>query len=165
MITVRSATSSDQEALGRFGGALLRQHHAADPKRFIHVESPEPGYGRFLVSQIGSPTRMVMVAEHSGAVVGYVFADVEGTNWMELRGPCGVVHDIYVDESARRLGAGRALMSAAIAWIRSRGRSQVVLLTKTRNEHAQRLFAALGFRPTMIEMTLDQEAGEEGRRE
>ena len=33
----------------------------------------------------------------------------------------------------------------------------VVLLTKTRNEHAQRLFAALGFRPTMIEMTLDQD--------
>ena len=48
-------------------------------------------------------------------------------------------------------------MTAAIAWIRSKGRSQVVLLTKTRNEHAQHLFAKLGFRPTMMEMTLDQE--------
>jgi len=76
---------------------------------------------------------------------------------MEFRGPCGVVHDVYVDEAARHLGAGRALMSAAIAWIRSKGRSQVVLLTKSRNEHAQRLFTSLGFRPTMIEMTLDQE--------
>ena len=47
-------------------------------------------------------------------------------------------------------------MRAAIAWIRSKGRSQVVLMTKSRNEHAQHLFTALGFRPTMIEMTLDQ---------
>ena len=157
MITIRPATASDQEYLGRLGGALMRQHHAADPRRFIQVEHPEAGYGRFLVSQLSNPNSLVMVAEHSGTVIGYVFADVESTNWMELRGPCGVVHDIYVDEAARRLGAGRELMSAAIAWIRSKGRSQVVLLTKSRNERAQRLFAALGFRPTMLEMTLDQD--------
>jgi ribosomal protein S18 acetylase RimI-like enzyme len=159
MITIRAATASDQELLGRLGGALMRQHHAADSKRFIQVEHPEAGYGRFLVSQLMNPNSLVMVAEHSGAVVGYVYADVESTNWMELRGPCGVVHDVYVHEAARRLGAGRELMRAAIEWIRSKGRSQVVLLTKTRNEHAKHLFAALGFRPTMIEMTLDLETG------
>jgi ribosomal protein S18 acetylase RimI-like enzyme len=156
MITIRPATTLDQESLGRFGGALMRQHHTDDPKRFIQIEHPEAGYGRFLVSQLSNPNSLVMVAEHSGAVVGYVYADIESTNWMELRGPCGVVHDIYVDAAARRLGAGRELMSAAIAWIRSTGRSQVVLLTKSRNEHAQHLFSRLGFRPTMIEMTLDQ---------
>jgi predicted GNAT family acetyltransferase len=35
--------------------------------------------------------------------------------------------------------------------------SQVVLWSKTRNHAAQRLFARLGFRDTMIEMTLDRE--------
>ena len=162
MITIRPATTSDQESLGRFGGALMRQHHTADPRRFIQVEHPEAGYGRFLVSQLSNPDSLVMVAEHSGKVIGYVFADVEPTSWMELRGPCGVVHDVFVDESARRLGAGRELLSAAIAWIRSKGRSQVVLLTKTRNEHAQHLFTRLGFRATMIEMTLDPDTGEDG---
>src|SRR6266516_2751179 len=122
MITIRTATASDQEQLGRFGGALMRQHHAADPRRFLHVEHPEAGYGRFLVSQISNPEGLVMVAEHAGTVIGYVFADVEKTNWMELRGPCGVVQDVYVDETARHQGAGRALMNAAIAWIRSKGR-------------------------------------------
>ena len=159
MIRVRTATPSDQDALGRYGAALLHQHHAADPKRFIGVEHPEEGYGRFLVSQIGNPNSLVMVAEQDGAVVGYVYADIELTNWMELRGPCGVVQDIYVDDAARHLGAGRALMNAAVAWVRSKGRTQVVLLTKTRNEHAQHLFTALGFRPTMIEMTLDLDPG------
>ncbi|TMQ74141.1 MAG: GNAT family N-acetyltransferase [Candidatus Eisenbacteria bacterium] len=155
MITIRPATVADQDALGRFGGALMRQHHAADPRRFIQVEHPEAGYGRFLVSQVANPNGLVMVAEHAGRVIGYVLADVEPANWMQLRGPCGVVQDIYVDEAARRLGAGRELMKAAIAWIRSKGPSQVVLMTKTRNEQAQRLFTTLGFRPTMVEMTLD----------
>jgi ribosomal protein S18 acetylase RimI-like enzyme len=157
MIAIRTATASDQERLGRYGGALMRQHHDDDPRRFMQVEHPEAGYGRFLVSQLSNPDSLVMVAEHSGIVIGYIFADVESTNWMELRGPCGVVHDIYVDETARHLGAGRELMRAAISWIRSKGRSQVVLMTKSRNEHAHRLFATLGFRPTMIEMTLDQD--------
>ncbi len=155
MVQVRLATEADRESLGRFGGALMRQHHEADPLRFIQVEHPEAGYGRFLVSRLTDPNSLVMVAEYAGAVVGYVYAAVESTNWMELRGPAGVVHDVYVDEAARRLGAGRELMRAAIEWIRSEGRTQVVLLTKTRNEHAQHLFTALGFRPTMVEMTLD----------
>ena len=159
MITLRVATRADQEFLGRMGGALMRQHHESDPRRFIEVEHPEAGYGRFLVSQLSNPNSLVMVAERAGTVIGYIFADVEPKNWMELRGPCGVVQDVYVDEAARGLGAGRALMRAAIEWIRSKGRAQVVLLTKTRNENAQRLFGALGFRPTMIEMTLDQETG------
>ncbi len=159
MLQIRVAVASDQEFLGRYGGALMRQHHADDPRRFIQVDHPETGYGRFLVSQIANPSSLVMVAEKDGTVVGYIYADVESTNWMELRGPCGVVHDIYVDEAARRLGAGRELLRAAIAWIRSKGRSQVVLLTKTRNEHAHHLFAELGFRPTMVEMTLDLDTG------
>jgi len=158
MITIRPATPADQEALGRFGGALMRQHHESDSRRFIEVEHPERGYGRFLVSQIGHANSLVLVAEDAGAVVGYLFADVEPTSWMELRGPCGVIQDVYVDESARHQGAGRALMRAAIDWIRRRGHRQVVLMTKTRNERAQHLFATLGFRPTMIEMTLDQDA-------
>lgn len=158
MIQVRPATASDQEPLGRFGGALMRQHHAADPRRFIQVEHPEAGYGRFLVAQLSNPDSLVLVAERSGTVIGYVFADVETTNWMQLRGPCGIVHDIYVDEAMRHLGAGRELMGAAIAWIRSKGRSQVVLMTKTQNQRAQDLFGRLGFRPTMLEMTLDQDS-------
>ncbi len=97
MITVRPAKPADEEALGRFGGALMRQHHAADPRRFIQVEHPEAGYGRYLVSQLGSADSLVLVAERGGRVVGYVYADVEWKSWRDLRGPCGFVTDLYVD--------------------------------------------------------------------
>ena len=155
MPTIRPAVPTDRELLGRFGGALMRQHHAEDPQRFIQVEHPEEGYGRFLVSRIADADSLVLVAEQDGAVIGYVYADVESTSWMDLRGPCGLVHDIYVDPAARRAGAGRALLTAAVAWIRSKGETQVVLFTKTGNAHAQQLFRSIGFRPTMIEMTFD----------
>ena len=58
------------DAGGRFGGALMRQHHRADPRRFIQVEDLEVGYGRILVSQLSNPNSLVMVAERSGNVVG-----------------------------------------------------------------------------------------------
>jgi ribosomal protein S18 acetylase RimI-like enzyme len=161
-IRIRPAAASDEEALGRLGAALMRQHHAADPRRFILTDRPEVGYGRFLVSRLANPDYTVRVAERANEVVGYVFAGIEPTSWEYLRGPSGVVHDVYVCEHVRHQGIGRELTRAALAWIWSRGMSQVVLSTMSGNAAAQRLFGALGFRPTMIEMTLDREPSKPG---
>ena len=152
---IRPASVSDQEALGRFGAALMRQHHESDPLRFLTAERPEAGYGRFLVSRLTKADTAVLVAERSQRIVGYAYASIEPTSWEDLRGPCGFLHDLYVDEASRGRGVGRELADAAIAWMRSKGMSQVVLWSKTGNDAAQRLFARLGFRKTMIEMTLD----------
>ncbi len=160
MINIRRASESDLVTLGRFGASLMRQHHSSDSRRFVLTDRPEDGYGRFLVSQLANPDSLVLVAERGNEVLGYVFADIEPTSWRDLRGPCGFIHDVYVHESARRQGTGEALVRAAIEWAHSRGMSQVVLWSKSGNDDAQRLFAKLGFRQTMIEMTLDGEASE-----
>jgi len=157
MIDIRPAAASDEKALGRFGAALMRQHHESDRRRFLMTERPEAGYGRFLVSRLAKPEVAVLVAERSKRVVGYAYASIEPMSWEDLRGPCGFLHDLYVDEASRGRGIGRELAGAAIAWMRSKGMSQVVLWSKTGNDAAQRLFARLGFRKTMIEMTLDGE--------
>lgn len=157
-VRIRPATASDRVALGRYGAALMRQHHDSDPRRFILTQHPEEGYGRFLVSQLENPDCLVRVAERSGDVVGYVFASIESTSWRDLRGPGGFIHDVYVDDRARRTGTGEALLREAVAWIRSRGMTQVVLWTKSGNDSARRLFAKMGFRETMHEMTLDGDA-------
>ena len=162
MTRLRPAAKTDEASLGRYGAALMRQHHAADPRRFIQTDRPEAGYGRFLVSQLGDPDVLVMVAEREGEVVGYVFAGIERTSWRDLRGPCGFIHDVYVDERVRHSGTGGGLVRAAIDWIHSRGMSQVVLWSKSGNENAQHLFASLGFRKTMIEMTLDRQDSKPG---
>ena len=160
MTHIRPATKSDEAALGRYGAALMRQHHASDPRRFILTDRPEAGYGRFLVSMSANPDYLVLVAEDANEVVGYVLASIEGTSWRDLRGPCGFIHDVYVDDRVRRQGTGRDLLRSAFDWIYSRGMSQVVLWSKSGNDAAQHLFAHIGFRKTMIEMTLDRETTE-----
>ena len=72
---------------------------------------------------------------------------------MELRDKAGFVHDVVVDESARRGGVGSKLVEQAAEWLVQRGVPRVMLWTAEKNGPAQRLFDKLGFRRTMIEMT------------
>lgn len=154
--SIRPASAADEEALGRLGGALMRQHHAFDAQRFIQVDAPEAGYGRFLVAQIGREDATVLVAERDGAVVGYAYAGLEPTSWKELRGACGFLHDVCVDEGARGARIGERLVRAAIDWLEAKGAPRVVLWSAAPNERAQRLFERLGFRRTMVEMTRER---------
>lgn len=153
---VRPASLGDRDALGRYGGMLMRQHHALDPERFISIERPEEGYARFLVGELDEPDSVVLVAELGGAVVGYVYASLEPMSWKDLRGPCGFLHDVVVDEAARGQGVGERLVREAVAWLEGRGAPRVVLVSAAKNTRAQALFARLGFRPTMCEMTRER---------
>ena len=77
-----------------------------------------------------------------GVPVGYVYAGLEPQSWKELREAAGFVHDVVV--TGRRDGGRvwrRALMDAALAWLKSRGAPRVMLWTAEPNEAAQQLFA------------------------
>ena len=153
---IRKALSSDLSSLGQLGGHLMRAHYAFDSKRFLPPgDDPESGYSWFLGTQLDQTDVVIFVAELDGEIVGYVFAGLEDLSWKELRGPAGFIHDIVVSEGTRRLGIARQLMEAAIEWLRVRGAPRAMLWTATQNEPAQRLFDALGFRRTMIEMALE----------
>jgi ribosomal protein S18 acetylase RimI-like enzyme len=155
-IEIRAATSSDAETLGHFGAALMAMHHHLDHKRFIEATARTPTmYAEYLKRQSGQKGSLVLVAARKGAVVGYVFAQIEGPDYMALRGPAGVIQDIFVEPSHRGNGAGRALFDAAVLWIGQNGSPRVVLSTAYANDAAQRLFKSAGLRFTMVEMTRD----------
>ena len=86
-------------------------------------------------------------------MLGYTYAGVEGTDYMSLRGPAGVLYDIVVDPAHRKRGIGRMLLNATLDALKTRGAPRFVLSTAERNVPAQRLFDRAGFRRTMIEMT------------
>ncbi len=151
---VRPAQAGDVAALGRLGAFLVAEHHQFDPERFIAPVPDMPRlYGEFLESQARGTDRFVLVAERDGSVIGYVFAGMEGADYMVLRGPAGAVYDLVVDPAHRRQGIGRLLLEAALENLAERGAPRAVLSTAEKNSTAQRLFEQLGFRPTMIEMT------------
>ena len=133
---------------------LVRVHHDFDAERFIAPTRGTPaGYASFLGTQLGQRDVAVLVAEEDGRVIGYAWATIEGHDYMTLRGPAGVLQDIVVDPTTRGRGVGRRLLEETLAWLRSRAAPRVVLSTAERNEPAQRLFASMGFRRTMVEMT------------
>ena len=152
--TIRPATPADVPALGRLGALLVRMHHDFDPERFIAAPPrTEHEYGSYLGSQLGRSDAFVLVAEPGGEVAGYAFATVEGTDYMALRGPAGVLHDIVVDPAHRGHGPGRTLLDATMAGFAARGAPRIVLSTAEQDVPAQRLFSRAGFRRTMVEMT------------
>jgi ribosomal protein S18 acetylase RimI-like enzyme len=153
-VTVRPARPEDEAAMGRLGAMLVAEHHDFDPRRFIAPLPPlRERYGQFLVSQIARPGIVVLVAECEGAVVGYAFGAMEGSDYMALRGPAGVLHDLVVDPEHRRQGVGTALLEAALGALKELGAPRVLLFTAEKNHGAQAMFAGAGFRRTMIEMT------------
>ena len=137
---------------------MVRVHHEFDALRFIAATpETEQGYRQFLSSQLSNANSIVLVADRGGEVMGYAYAELDGWDYMSLRAPAGLLHDILVDPAHRGLGIGTLLLDATIAELKLRGAPRVVLSTATQNEGAQRLFAAAGFRRTMIEMTREIE--------
>ena len=153
-VSIRRATPADIPDIGRLGALLVRVHHDLDPQRFIAAApDTETRYGWFLGTQLDEPNIIILVAERDGKVIGYTYSGVEGTDYMALRGPAGVVYDIIVDPDHRKQGVGRMLLGATLDALKARGSPRVVLSTAERNSSAQRLFDRAGFRRTMIEMT------------
>lgn len=153
-VIVRPAVHADLPALGGLGVLLMSAHHTFDAARFIApTERSGSAYASWLKARLQDPDSAVLVAERDGEVVGYAYVQVEGPDYMSLRGPAGVVHDLVVAAAERGRGVGRMLLDAAVGTLEARGVPRVVLSTAERNEAAQRLFASAGFRRTMVEMT------------
>lgn len=154
-ITIRPAVPADTLALGRLGAMLVALHHDFDQERFI-AATPETarGYAAFLAQELDRAGVVVLVAQDgAGEVIGYVYGELEGHDWMSLRGPAGVIHDILVDTGQRGRGVGRLLLEAMVAALTDAGAPRVLLSAASHNEAARKLFASAGFRPTMVEMT------------
>ena len=156
-ITVRAARREDLGAVATLAAALVREHHAFDPLRFMCIEPLEEGYERFLQTQVDHEGVVLIVAVlrpgPDEAIVGYLLGSLEDRNWSDLRDACGKIHDVYVVASVRRRGVASHLVEEAVKRLTAMGVPRVVLMAAERNERARQLFSRLGFRPTMVEMT------------
>ena len=104
---------------------------------FAATSGTPQSYASFLGSQLDAPDAAILVAAEDTKVIGYAYLTVEGYDYMALRGPAGVLHDLIVDPACRARGVGRGLLEAAVAYLQSRGVQQLVLSTAERNEAAQ----------------------------
>jgi len=152
-VAIRRAVAADLERAAELAGALVRMHHDADSGRFFLPERVEQGYAWWFRRELERKEAVILVATRGELVVGYAYGTIEERNWNALLDEHGAIHDIFVDETARRSGLGQKLVRALIAELEGLGAQRIVLSTMVDNQAAQRVFLACGFRPTMIEMT------------
>lgn len=153
--TIRRAHLEDAPALGALGVRLALQHHSYDAQRFFIFGADKVTFTAFFAEQLQRDDVAILVAESEGHIVGFVFTRIEPASLECLSDTSGWIHDIFLDESARGHGLGKALLQAAIHALRELGAHTIILAVSPKNETARRVFEKQGFRLTMLEMTLN----------
>ena len=154
-LVVRSATRDDIPAIAALAAKLVTMHHDADASRFFLPDDPEGGYAWWLGQEIDRDEVLLLVATRGARVVGYAYGRIEGRNWNQLLDAHASMQDLWVEPEERAHGVGAALVRAGLEAARAKGAPRAVLYVAAGNARAQELFAKMGFRPTMVEMTCD----------
>jgi ribosomal protein S18 acetylase RimI-like enzyme len=152
-VVVRPAFQGDLQAVSQLAAALVGYHRDLDAKRYMKIERAAEGYARFLSGELENDKSVVLCAVLGDAIVGYAYGTLEGRNWSALLDPHGALHDVFVDPSSRRRGVAQKLVLEMCRRLHELGAPRVLLHTAVQNREAQALFAKLGFRSTMLEMT------------
>ena len=155
MTVIRDMKAGDLDAVSLLAEQLVLLHHSWDTTRFFTTPDIAKGYHRYFASQLHEKSTVLLTAEVEGVVAGYLFGTLESRDWAKLLDAHGAVHDIFVASTHRRQGVAQALMAEAKARFAKLGAKQVVLYSAASNLEGQTLFKRLGYRPTMVEMTLD----------
>ena len=158
-VTVRRAGEDDADTIARFALALFAQHRAYDPGRFAELGNLA-GAARYYAGRAAADEAAVLVAEAGDELIGFAYLEYERLDYANLLENAVWLHDLYVDESARRSGAGKLLLQAAADFGKRVGAGKVVLSVAAKNALAKEFFLRAGFRETTIEMTLNLAAEE-----
>jgi putative acetyltransferase len=159
VLKIAAVAPGDAAALNEFRGLLVAyQENLPVDLRVPDLETEL----RTLPERYAAPAGALLIAYDGTDAIGCVAVKA-------LDGRTAEIKRLYVVPSARRAGAGRALMEAAITFAREGGYARVVLDTQA--DHlagAYRLYLSLGFvacdqygpaeyaNPTFMELVLER---------
>jgi GNAT superfamily N-acetyltransferase len=128
-LTVRTATADDAPEIARLN------------RLFNGVDEPAENYAR----RMGDPRRVdtPLLAEINGRVIG--IANLRLLTAVFYSEAYAELTELFVEERARRLGAGAALVSYAEDLARKGGAVEMLILTDFYNQTAQQLYRKLGY--------------------
>ena len=115
-----------------------------DAYRAFYGKQSDPARARaFLAERFAHHESIIFLAYDQSVAIGFtqlypVFSSVSCTRKYLL-------NDLFVVPTARRVGAGRALLVAAADFARAQGAASLSLSTGVNNATAQRLYESLGW--------------------
>jgi ribosomal protein S18 acetylase RimI-like enzyme len=146
-VRVRVARRSDRAAITALWAVADRAHAELHPRYFRGDGRLDARLAEALDRQ--ALARELFVAERGGAVVGFLMVEqLEAARAANsMRGRRAHIDTLVVARDARRLGCGRKLVEAAVAWARARRLEEILLTVWAGNKSAERFYTALGLQP------------------
>jgi ribosomal protein S18 acetylase RimI-like enzyme len=150
---IRHATPEDVPAVLPMVRKVCAFHESLDPAKYGFRGDPGRMYDRWLVGRARDPRSVFLVAEaEPGRLVAFLVGSVEEEIPIYRLKEFGFIHDLWVEEKYRNEGTARQMVTLAVERFREIGVRQVRLDAAWANDPARKLFAACGFRPSVVEM-------------
>ncbi|HEY1963064.1 MAG TPA: GNAT family N-acetyltransferase [Rhizomicrobium sp.] len=147
--TIRDARwPEDEAATVSFIDGLQKFEYQFEPNRRIdpHVGAD---YFRELMKRVAENEGRVFVAEEDGAAVGWAvfLMEQQEVYVVESDRRTGYIAELFVDESARGTGVGKALIAACETHARAKGLNVLMIGVLPKNVRARAVYHAAGFSP------------------
>ena len=156
---IRPATPQDVPAVLPMVRKVCAFHEKLDPAKYGFRDHPERMYDNWLVSRATDRRSVFLVADagsgRESKLVGFLVGTVEAEIPIYRLKSFGFIHDLWVEEDYRNEGIARQMVTLAVERFGRIGVKQVRLDAAWANEPARNLFAACGFRPSIVEMLVE----------
>lgn len=151
-LRVRRASASDRDRILELATAL--DAFDAQFGTLGEPEDPAPMLEAFVESMFGGEPDLLVVAESSGAVVGYAkLDDPQSSSWIAgstTAAPVAYLGQTFVDPRHRGGGVGAALVAALHAIAAERGWPAVLLDYTAPNPLSGTFWSRMGYRPLQV---------------
>jgi GNAT superfamily N-acetyltransferase len=159
MEAVSAATRDDVDRIASLVGTAIDE---LSPMRGGGVwsarEARRPPFAEQLRAEIDDPTRRVVVGTIDGTIVGYGSARVEA---LPDGRRLGVIDDIFVEEGARAVGVGEAMLLDLIGWLERQGVIGIDAMALPGHRATKNFFEEAGF--TARQLVMHRPAGGKAR--
>ena len=150
MEAARPATADDLPHLAELSAKALEE---LTPMRggavFVHREGRATPVAETLTRDLDDPDSVVIAGTIDDVVVGYASGRTEV---LRDGSTLGIIDDLYVDEGARSVGVGEAMMGELLEWFRARGCAGVDATALPGNRATKNFFEESGFTARLLVM-------------
>ncbi len=151
MVSARPATAVDVPRVAelcRRNQAELGAQQRGGAVFVAREARPEPVEDS-LQSGVDEPDRIVVVGMIDGTAIGYATGRTES---LRDRSTLGVIDDLYVEEEARAVGVGEAMMDVLLEWFRGQGCAGVDSMALPGARATKNFFEESGFTARLLVM-------------
>ena len=159
--SVRPAQTADLDRMEDFLLSLQDRLEASNPDVWQMKPEARTWLRSQVTSRLKAPDVCALVAEHySDGVVGVIFGRIV-INKRYTPSRTGVVDQVFVDESHRRVGVGSRLVGELCRFFRERDIHDLSLRYVVGNEGAAGFWADLGFAPRITTVGANRQTVED----